>query len=60
MSSRIHERVSSPLETGPTTGRSLLIQDMMRLHWKHFGWDEETGRPTEKTLAALELGIASR
>jgi hypothetical protein len=28
---------------------------MMKLHWKHFGWDESTGIPLPETIQDLEL-----
>ncbi len=45
-----------PLADGPNQGRRLQIDEMMRLYWKCFGWDEQTGAPLESTLA--ELGLA--
>ena len=44
-----------PLQAGPLKGRSVLIEDMMRLHWKNYGWDENTGVPTAETISELEL-----
>ncbi|MBB6215864.1 aldehyde:ferredoxin oxidoreductase [Anaerosolibacter carboniphilus] len=34
-----------PLKAGPLKGRTVLIDDMMRLYWKNMGWDEATGVP---------------
>jgi aldehyde:ferredoxin oxidoreductase len=44
-----------PLQAGPNKGKTVPIEDMMRLHWKCFGWDEKTGIPTPGTLAQLGL-----
>ncbi|HAF63170.1 MAG TPA: aldehyde ferredoxin oxidoreductase, partial [Anaerolineaceae bacterium] len=44
-----------PLQEGPLKGKSLPIEDMMRLHWKQFGWDEKTGIPTNLTISQLDL-----
>jgi aldehyde:ferredoxin oxidoreductase len=44
-----------PLTAGPLKGRSIQIDEMMRLHWQAFGWDENTGIPTADTLAGLDL-----
>ena len=54
---KINKRLAGhpPLQEGPLKGKSLPIEDMMRLHWKHFGWDENTGEPLAETLAELEL-----
>ncbi len=46
-----------PLKEGPLKGRTLQNEEMVRLHWKAFGWDEKTGIPTEKTIE--QLGINS-
>lgn len=54
-SGRMVERMSRPLPSGPLKGRGLRIDEMMRLHWKHFGWNEEDGRPKKETLEALGL-----
>jgi aldehyde:ferredoxin oxidoreductase len=54
------KRMCEPLPEGPNKGREVLIEDMMRLHWKHFGWDEKSGRPTPETVAALELDRITR
>ena len=44
-----------PLKEGPLKGKTLQNEEMVRLHWKAFGWDEETGIPTEETIE--QLGI---
>jgi aldehyde:ferredoxin oxidoreductase len=44
-----------PLQAGPLKGRTVPIEDMMRLHWKTFGWDEHTGTPTAETVSGLGL-----
>ena len=54
---KINRRMAGdpPLTAGPLKGRSIQIDDMMRLHWQAFGWDENTGIPTADTLAGLDL-----
>jgi aldehyde:ferredoxin oxidoreductase len=44
-----------PLTGGALKGITLSIEDMVRLHWKHFGWNENTGVPEEKQIAELRL-----
>ncbi|WP_170311579.1 aldehyde ferredoxin oxidoreductase family protein [Vallitalea okinawensis] len=57
MDFKLHNRMAGkpPLEEGPLTGRQVPIEEMMMLHWKNFGWDEETGRPLESTVETLDL-----
>jgi len=54
---RMPERLAGvpPLNEGPLKGKSLPIEAMMKLYWKHFGWDEETGAPLASTLEQLGL-----
>lgn len=44
-----------PLNEGPLKGRTLQNEDMLKLHWKAFGWDGETGIPTKETIEQLKL-----
>jgi aldehyde:ferredoxin oxidoreductase len=44
-----------PLKEGPLQGKSVPIEAMMRNYWKHFGWNEENGRPLEETIGQLGL-----
>jgi aldehyde:ferredoxin oxidoreductase len=44
-----------PLKKGPNAGLVVPIEEMMREHWRVFGWSPETGKPTVETIA--ELGI---
>lgn len=44
-----------PLKEGPNKGKTVPIKEMMHAHWKHYGWDEQTGIPTAQTLAELGL-----
>jgi aldehyde:ferredoxin oxidoreductase len=46
-----------PLQAGPLKGRTVPIEEMMRLHWKSFGWGENTGIPTQDTLSQLGLDV---
>lgn len=49
-SSRLASRMAGdpPLNNGPTKGRTVLIDEMMRLYWRQIGWDEATGIPLEE------------
>ena len=49
-----------PLQEGPNKGKTVPIKEMMKLHWKHFGWNEQTGIPTPLTLATLNLETLCR
>lgn len=44
-----------PLKSGHLKGKSVPIEAMMKLHWKAFGWDEQTGIPLPETIAQLHL-----
>lgn len=57
MDFKLHNRMAGkpPLKEGPLTGRQIPIEDMMKLHWKNFGWDQETGRPLDNTVEELGL-----
>ncbi len=57
LSFKMPERLAGrpPLEEGPLKGKSVPIEEMMSLCWKHFGWDEKTGIPLQETLDALSL-----
>jgi aldehyde:ferredoxin oxidoreductase len=46
---------SPPLKAGPLKGRTVPIEDLMRVHWKTFGWNEKTGVPMADTVAGLGL-----
>lgn len=54
---KMHDRIAGrpPLDEGPLKGKSIPIEEMMRLHWKHFGWDEKSGVPLDETLQELGL-----
>ncbi len=53
----IGERMSGKpaLQSGPLKGKSVDIQEMVRLHWEKFGWNPETGIPETETL--IQLGL---
>ena len=39
-------------------GITLPIEEMVSLHWKHFGWNEDTGFPEQEITAELkERGV---
>ncbi len=44
-----------PLTGGALKGITLPIEEMVRLHWKNFGWDENTGIPEEKIVRELNI-----
>jgi aldehyde:ferredoxin oxidoreductase len=48
-------RGEPPLQAGPLKGKQVPIEAMMKLHWKAFGWDENSGVPLPATLR--DLGI---
>ncbi|MAG34037.1 MAG: hypothetical protein CL908_24420 [Deltaproteobacteria bacterium] len=43
-----------PLATGKLKGITLPMQEMVSLHWKHFGWNEDTGFPEQEMMTELE------
>ncbi|HZK84331.1 MAG TPA: aldehyde ferredoxin oxidoreductase C-terminal domain-containing protein [Desulfosporosinus sp.] len=57
LSCRIQDRMAGvpPLKEGALSGKTIPIEDMMRKHWKHFGWDADTGVPTTETIVKLGL-----
>ncbi len=57
MSYKISPRMAGvpPLTAGPNKGKTVPIEAMMKLHWKHFGWEEQTGEPTTATKTQLGL-----
>lgn len=44
-----------PLNEGPLKGKTLQMEKQVSLHWKAFGWDENTGAPMTETVK--QLGI---
>lgn len=44
-----------PLTNGPLKGVRLRNREQVALHWKAFGWDEETGHPLPETLERLGI-----
>lgn len=57
LSFKMHDRIAGnpPLKEGPNAGKTVPIEDMMRYHWKHFGWDDKTGIPLRETIESLGL-----
>ncbi|MDP6977163.1 MAG: aldehyde ferredoxin oxidoreductase C-terminal domain-containing protein [Myxococcota bacterium] len=43
-----------PLESGNLKGITLPIDEMVALHWKHFGWNEHTGLPEQEIVGELK------
>ncbi len=39
-----------PLKKGPLAGNTVPSEGRMKLTWQVYGWDPETGKPTEETL----------
>lgn len=54
---RLPERMAGnpPLTSGPLKGVSLQNDEMVRLHWEGFGWDRNSGVPTQETIFALGI-----
>ncbi len=52
MSFKPHRRMvgKPPLSEGPLKGKTVPIEEMMRLQWEHYGWSRETGAPLPETL----------
>jgi aldehyde:ferredoxin oxidoreductase len=46
-----------PLTEGANKGRSVAIDKLRRDYWQHFGWDQETGKPTEAALKRLGIQL---
>lgn len=44
-----------PLNAGPLKDKTVQIDEMVSLHWKHFGWDQNTGIPSNETLKSLNI-----
>lgn len=44
-----------PLKTGPLKGVILNNKEQVSMHWKAFGWDEQTGEPLKETIEALGI-----
>ncbi len=44
-----------PLGAGNLKGITLPIEEMVKFHWKNFGWNEETGFPEDKVTGELKL-----
>ncbi len=44
-----------PLTDGPLRGVRLRNAEQVSLHWKAFGWDEQTGKPLPETVEALGI-----
>ncbi len=44
-----------PLKNGPLKGVQLQNAEQVSLHWKAFGWDEQTGEPLKTTVEALGI-----
>ncbi|MDF2521817.1 MAG: aor1 [Clostridia bacterium] len=57
VSFKLHDRLAGvpPLKEGPNAGKTLPILDMMKGHWRAFGWDGDTGAPTSETITKLQL-----
>ncbi|MBI9044006.1 MAG: aldehyde ferredoxin oxidoreductase family protein [Anaerolineaceae bacterium] len=51
----MHKRMSLALKDGPTKGRTLQTEELVRYFWKSFGWDEKTGIPTSETIEEYGL-----
>ncbi len=50
-------RGEPPLGRGPLKGRTVPLEAMASNYWKALGWDETTGKPSERTVAALGVEV---
>lgn len=60
---KLPERMAGnpPLTSGPLKGVTLQNGEMVALHWQGFGWDRETGVPTQETMEQLGIpGLLQR
>jgi aldehyde:ferredoxin oxidoreductase len=57
MNFKMHDRIAGnpPLKEGANAGKTVPIEQMMREHWRAFGWNPETGAPYEETISGLGL-----
>ena len=44
-----------PQSEGANRGRTMDIEKMIGDYWRQFGWDAETGKPTEARVASLGI-----
>ena len=44
-----------PQSQGPLKNKQVAIDEMRRMHWKYYGWDEESGIPLAGTIHDLGL-----
>jgi aldehyde:ferredoxin oxidoreductase len=44
-----------PQKEGANKGRSVDIEKLAPDYWEQFGWDTQTGKPTEETMKKLEI-----
>jgi aldehyde:ferredoxin oxidoreductase len=44
------------LTEGPNRGRTYDLETMMSKYWERFGWDPQTGKPTDQTMEKLGIG----
>lgn len=42
---------------GANKGRSIDIEAMMTHYWEQFGWDSQTGKPSQETMKRLNDGV---
>ncbi len=54
---RYPKRFEEPLSAGPAAEHEVPFVDMRRDYFRAMGWDPQSGRPTDQTLAELELDI---
>jgi aldehyde:ferredoxin oxidoreductase len=57
LNNKMSDRLSGkpPLTKGPLKEKTLPIESMMRNYWNKIGWDEQSGKPLDKTIS--DLGI---
>jgi aldehyde:ferredoxin oxidoreductase len=54
----MHDRMAGvpPLGSGPLSGKSVPIRDMVREYWRAIGWDPATGIPGREAMDAQGIG----
>ncbi|MEL7655394.1 MAG: aldehyde ferredoxin oxidoreductase family protein [Bacillota bacterium] len=51
----VHPRMLGPYKSGPLQWHQVPLEGMRTLEWDYLGWDPQTGKPTEESIAAMDL-----
>lgn len=59
---RLHDRLLGlPAQTkGANKGRSVDVDTMMKDYWELFGWDRETGIPSQDIINKVDIDYVGR